>query len=258
MHWRLEQLKDRWIHQKVFSDLRDVRTYKRLRYAPRGLTDPQPLHIRALGGRPVLCRPGTTDSKVLWDTFYHQHHRPPRRPGAVRTIVDLGANVGYTVLDLASQFPNARIIAVEMDSANADLCRRNIRNLEPRCRLVQAAVWTENGTIQYAGDEAWSLSVSQSASHDERAKQRTAPARLLESIFDEFNLDTVDYLKMDIEGTEAAVLRSPAAWADRVRIIKAELHPPAEYQACADALRACGFRCGKDHTHPNCLVARRR
>ena len=257
MYWRLQRLREHLILNRVLAHPQDITTFKTLRYEPAALTGPASLHVKQLGGGPVLCRPGTSDSVVFWEAFYHRYHLPPRGLRPVRCIVDLGANVGYTAAHFAHLYPQARIVAVEMDPENADLFTRNNAALGSRCQLIRAAVWRNDGTIHYAGDQAWSFHVSDPASGDGNG-HRTVPAKRLETIFDELDLRTIDYLKMDIEGAEAEVLQPPMNWASRVRAMKIELHPPADYDRCAAALTACGFRCRPDRRRRDCLVARSR
>jgi hypothetical protein len=44
------------------------------------------------------------------------------------------------------------------------------------------------------------------------------------SLLDKYDLDTIDILKMDIEGSEKNVLENSEDWIDKVKIITAELH----------------------------------
>jgi FkbM family methyltransferase len=256
VYWRIQRWRERLTYGRVFSTSGDIELYKSLRYAPQSVSEAASLRVRALDDASVLCRPRTTDAKVLWDAFYHRFHLPPKGLHPVRCIVDLGANVGYTAAHFAVRYPEARIVAVEMDSENAETCAANLTRLGlgARCELLRAAVWSHDGEVRYSGNEAWSLHVA-SANADDAREYRCAPAKTLDTIFDESGLETVDYLKMDIEGAEAAVLCSPMAWADRVRVMKVELHAPATFTACAEALSRCGFRCVPDRFHPNCLVA---
>ncbi|MHC4063763.1 MAG: FkbM family methyltransferase, partial [Planctomycetota bacterium] len=171
--------------------------YERVRWQPGSFSGPVRLHTRHAGATPLLCRPATTDAKVFWDVFYHRYHLPPKGVHPTGCIVDLGANVGYTAVDLATRYPLARIIAVEMDAENAKLCARNTSPFGPRCQVVWSAVWVTNGQVRYTGRQAWSFRVS-ALDGAVGSGHRSAPARTLEDIFDEFAIDTVDYLKMDI------------------------------------------------------------
>ena len=75
---------------------------------------------------------------------------------------------------------------------------------------------------------------------------------------DEYQIDRVDYLKMDIEGAEADILPLAANWASRVDCLKVELHAPATYESCAAWLSSAGYHCQPDDKHQHCLVATRR
>jgi FkbM family methyltransferase len=234
----------------------DVARYARLRRAygrspasaARGA--PEPLHVRALGGLPVLCR-ASQDVWTFKHTFLAQFHLPPVALPDRATIVDLGSNVGYTVAHLAYRHPTARVIGVEMDAANFALARANTAAFGDRVHLVHAAVWTHDGEIAYGGDADDAFAVSGAAG------PRRAPARRLDSLLDELGIDRVDYLKMDIEGAEAAILGEPAPWLDRVRAMKIEVHPPATLASLRAALEPAGFRCTRDTKHPDCLIALR-
>ena len=47
----------------------------------------------------------------------------------------------------------------------------------------------------------------------------------MNELFDEFGIDRIDLLKLDIEGAEKEVFGSgPTAWLDRVGVIAIELH----------------------------------
>lgn len=201
---------------------------------------------------PLLCRPGTSDADVLWDTFGEAYHRPPVPLPSESTIVDLGANVGYTAVDFAVRHPGARIFAVELDAGNAALAERNLAPFGSRCVVLRAAVWSVDGEVAYGGDEAWGLHVVPGS-----AGERVAPAIQISTLFDRFALDRVDYMKMDIEGAEAEVL-CDAGWLNRVDVLKIEVHPPATLESCEETLRAAGFRVGRDRRHGACVWGSRR
>ena len=254
MHWRLERFRDRLIHRQVFACSHDIALYKQARYDPKALAGPVRLHLRQGGAEPLMCRPGTTDPKVLWDTFHHRYHLPPRGVRPTGWILDLGANVGYTVAHFCWRYPKARVIAVEMDAENVAVCAQNIAGFQPRCELLHAAVWSADGEVRYGGDEAWSLRVS-ALDADAASPAKSAPAMTLDNILDRFAVETVDYLKMDIEGAEAVVLREPGTWAQRVQAMKVEIHPPATTEECRRLLASYGFRCANDTAHSKCIVA---
>lgn len=243
-------------YARLFHSPADAYRYAQLRRRHRaGSAGPAAqLRLRALGGAAVVCRPGQ-DVWTLKHTFLEGFHQPPAELPRSAVIVDLGTNVGYTVADLAHRHPDARIVGVELDAENYEIARRNTARYGDRVTLVHAAVWTENGTVAYGGEAADAFHVTPG---DPPRGARTAPALTLAALFDRLGLERVDYVKMDVEGAEAAILAAPLDWADRVQSLKIELHPPAELDACRAALEGRGFSCGRDARHPHCLVAVRR
>lgn len=57
-----------------------------------------------------------------------KYHLPPDKAISddAALIVDMGANIGCTAADFAHRYQRARVLAVELDQSNADLCRRNL------------------------------------------------------------------------------------------------------------------------------------
>lgn len=240
--WRLAIKKVIWMVRGVRLCPRgDVRAFLACRRT-RSAGKPVELRVRGLPFA-LLCRPGTSDGDVLWDTFGEGFHRPPVTLAPDSTILDLGANVGYTAVDLAARHPGARVIAVELDEENAALAARNLRPFGERCVVVRAAVWSRDGEVAYDGDSAWGLHVVPGG-----AETRRTPALRVSTLLGRLALDWVDYVKMDIEGAEEEVLGDDG-WLKNVGSIKVEIHPPATLESCASALRSAGFHVVRDPRH---------
>ena len=109
------------------------------------------LRLRPLGDRAIHCRSGLSDLGVVYDTFEGRYHLPPAGLEPVRTILDLGSNIGLTIAHYAALYPEARILGVELDAGNFALCRDNIEAFGDRCRVLHAAVWHEPGEVPYGG-----------------------------------------------------------------------------------------------------------
>jgi FkbM family methyltransferase len=186
--------------------------------------------------------------------FGNGFHLPQRTPGGRPFIVDLGANVGYTATHFCRLYPSAQVVAVEMDRANAALARENTAEFRNRCEIVNAAIWSEDGYLFYAGAEKQGYRISELASPEQPCAGRVA-AMCMNSLFAKYEIEHVDYLKMDIEGAEDRVLRGDVTWLERVSTMKIELHPPATYDACSGILNKAGFRCLPDAKHSHCISA---
>jgi hypothetical protein len=212
----------------------DRETYRRLVALRRGgraeLDDHDlvALRIRALGGSTVRIRPRPSDVRAVWTTFVGRYDLPPPALGTPSLVLDLGAKVGLSMAHMAARWPECRVVGVEPDPAAAELCRQNVAPWEPRCVLVEI------------GDEAGGLPVSL-----ERLLSELTPGQ------------DIDYLRMDLEGAEARVLRESARWARRVRCIKVEVHRAYTVAACARDLGALGFTTSVDSRHGAAVVGTR-
>lgn len=235
--------------------VQDAIKYRRLNRHGRQLQQVA-IRVRALGGRVVLCRCGTSDKAVLRDTFIEGYHRPtwPVRGSAV--IIDLGCNVGYTTADFAARYPDAVVVGVEMDAANAELAKLNTAAFGSRVTIVNAAVWNEDGELGYtATNGEWAFRVSK-LDGDACATKRVRSVTL-DTLFEMLQISRVDFMKIDVEGAEAAILQADACWLQKVTSIALEVHGPATMEGCVELLTNAGFRCERSKQLPMGLLARR-
>jgi FkbM family methyltransferase len=169
----------------------------------------------------VMLRNNKTDQEGFLAAFLHQYHRSPVDLGKTPVIVDLGSNIGLTIVDFKRQYPLARIIGVEMDKGNFDLCNINIAQFTD-CISTHAAIWKENGFISYQGKDEQSYAV-EATSFGHKGLVRSI---IMDDILKENKITVVDYLKMDIEGSEKAVLLESTAktWLRKVKYLSIEVH----------------------------------
>ncbi len=230
------------------SDLASLRRWLGAR--PTGPQEVLELRLRPLHGSRFHLRAGTADVWALPDTFLPAEHLPPRAldPSSVRTIWDLGANVGASMAHLAVLHPQAKVMGVELDGENAALCRRNIEPWADRCELVNGAVWTTDGEVGYSRDGRDELSFRVGDGQTEGA-DGTVPAFSLNTLLARQGGGIVDYVKMDIEGAEQSILRENTDWAQHVRAIKVEVHEPYTVEDCVADLSRLGFQAEPEFAH---------
>lgn len=212
----------------------DPESRRNLEHARRRIgADPTQVHLRALRGEPLWVRPGTDDPWIVRETMTYADCLPPAALGEPRVILDLGANIGASMALLATRFPRARIIGVEPDPANAELCRANVRPWSDRCEVVEAAAWTSDGTVRLSGTDVSALTVAPTG--------RDVRAMTIASLLAEHADGHADYIKMDIEGAEVELLSENTAWAGSVRCVSVEVHAPYTASRCEADLRALDF-----------------
>lgn len=169
---------------------------------------------------PIMVRTGESDLDVFDQIFVDNHYRVATKEP--HFIADLGANVGYSSIYFARNFPEALIVAVEPDLSNYALLCENTRSY-PNVRPINAAVWKDNRSnlgIVNPTDDRWAIRVGQVESD-----QGAVPTITLEDVQALNPGRPIDLLKMDIEGAEYEVFaEGDCHWLDRVGTIMIELH----------------------------------
>ncbi len=193
---------------------------------------------RAMGSRPVRLRRGRhrftidcrrTDELIRDGTYtfgiirelvirncYTRGRIAPVAETAA-TVLDLGANRGVFSAMMAATAK--RVIAVETLAEYA-------RSIEVNMRA--------NGFTNYAIENAF---VGEGGIFDDRKQATISMGELM----NKYGLETVDLVKMDIEGSEYSVFRDED-WLDRVSAISMEVHPEwGNVREVLDALTRHGF-----------------
>lgn len=217
------------------------------------------LSMLGLGGREVRVRSGTSDLKVLIETFEGMWHLPPAKLADDAVILDLGSNIGTTAADMGFRYPRARVWCVEMDGANAEMCRKNTAWMGDRCRVEHGAAWVESGAVKYGGKDFWSRRVrwiwdlANLLAEPEIGSVRAIGVRdLVERVMDEWRpkRGVIDYVKMDVEGSEAAIFEGDVDWLRHVSAIRVHVHQPVTIERIISRLTTGGMvvrRCWKHH-----------
>lgn len=178
------------------------------------------------------------DLVVFWMIFVRRHY-PVK--ASDRVIVDVGANIGVFTIYAARQAPSARIIAVEPFPDTSRRLRRHLEDnrIADRVTVLTCAVAGQSGRGEM--DAAEGIPSQYRRIHSEitatlNTKHRGVAAlddvagvpvnsKTLADILDLANADNVDLMKMNIHGSEYAVLmNAPASVLQRFRRIAVQYH----------------------------------
>lgn len=136
-------------------------------------------------------------------------------------ILDLGANIGLSIIFFQELYPNAEIIALEADPQVFRYLQSNINSQDyPNVKLINKAVWYENSWLNFASEGADSGQIDcASSNHNYKTVQVEAVdiAELLSN-------QAFDFIKMDIEGAEEFVLPRCQGLLDSVNHLFIEYH----------------------------------
>ena len=134
----------------------------------------------------------------------------PALPGVddVSMVVDVGANCGAASVYFARCYPAATVHAIEPGSAPFDLLARNTRDLE-NVQLHKLGLFSvDREATLYAGiHDAGTASIfARAGRNSERSEQVTL--REARRWLDEQGIESIDVLKVDVEGSELEILGS--------------------------------------------------
>ena len=163
----------------------------------------------------------------------------------VRTIADIGANVGFFAMVARAHFPAARIQCYEPNPRVHPYLRQNTAAL--RVEVFPEAVGARDGWARvHDPGESNAASTSPAESAGEGVRQ-VSLGTVVERLGGQ-----VDLAKIDCEGAEWELFTEPAPWA-RIRHVRMEYHLVGghTYGDVSAALHGLGFRIGHHRAEGN-------
>jgi FkbM family methyltransferase len=220
----------------------------------RGIAESPGLYVQLKLGRhgrlrvpglkaPIAIRKNPSDYATFREVLVCEDYTLP--DGFVpATVLDAGANIGLTSVFLASRFPEAQIISVEPDDENFNLLRSNTGPY-PNIRPLRSGVWPRTCFLELVdtGEGPNSYQVKESQTHGVHSFEAVSPRKLM----DDFGWQSIDLLKVDIEGAELELFSSAVeSWLPHTRMLFVETHDrmrPGCTQALFSALSGIRYNC---------------
>jgi FkbM family methyltransferase len=141
-------------------------------------------------------------------------------------IIDAGSNIGLTSVYLSNYFPGSNFIAIEPDTSNFESVSYNLdANGILNAAKVKGGLWSKNTNLKIVNDfrdqKDWSIRV------EETTEDGDLKAFSIQSLIKEHNFETIDLLKIDIEGSEKEVFTGVGAdvsFLAKTKCIAIEIH----------------------------------
>jgi FkbM family methyltransferase len=191
-----------------------------MRFVPRSRQRWTRLEIVYAGRRLSWYVSDASELTALADVLCYQQYRLPSEL-LPETIIDLGSNVGGSILYFASCYPNARIYGIEPDPETFRKLEANVAPLE-NVEVRRLAVADHDGEAEFfPHPHTWASSLKPTFA---TAPGITVQVRTLDSLMDELGLDRVDLIKLDVEGSEHDVLQAFEGLPTRAAALIGELH----------------------------------
>jgi FkbM family methyltransferase len=243
-----------------------VSTYVRMLAPPTA--DPRRRRVwLQVGSTPieVVHRNNSSDRAMIVEVLIRSAYRLPpdvSLPEAP-TIVDLGANAGFSAAYLNACHPSARMVLVEPVDESASVAEANATTNGWSWTIDRVAVSDRTGPVDLYVNGWWASCTIKEEVASRRSRWgrpeatldrgvRQVPGTTVAELLDRHHLSWVDVMKVDIEGAEIDAITDGAAWLQSVGTILIELHhkdldaSTVRYRLeDAGFVRAAGFRSGR-------------
>jgi len=199
----------------------------------------------SVGGLRLDVQPGNGElylyQEIFRDAAYEQHPAFRLQPGWC--VVDVGANIGVYSLR-AARAGCARVLALEPDPSTFARLTRHIRlNRADAVIPLAVAAGAEPGRAIYRRGSASTtgrlLRLRESSSTN--AVEFVVEIEPLARLLDRHGFNTVNLLKIDVEGDEAEVLKGAAPALARIERVVMEFHGDAQLAESESLLASHGL-----------------
>jgi FkbM family methyltransferase len=171
---------------------------------------------------PFLLRVGSSDIPTFDQVFLNEEYEM-KLPFVPKTIIDAGANIGLASIYFISSYPEAQIVAIEPDDENYEVLCNNIKPYE-NINSIKAGLWYKTAELEISDKYKmgkWAMVV------EEKKENLTGGINTITitEIMQKVGWETVDLLKIDIEGSERFLFKENyLSWLPKCKVIVIELH----------------------------------
>lgn len=173
---------------------------------------------------PVYLRLRTSDVLVFSQVFVIDQYnlKSIKYP---QVIVDAGANIGLTSVFYANKYPEARIFAIEPESSNYEILKKNISPY-PKITAIHAGLWKDNKDLNVVdpGLGNYGFQAVDHCRSDRPDNIQSVPGVTIDKLMVDYEIKHIDILKIDVEGAEKEIFENASSWISRVGVIEVEMH----------------------------------
>lgn len=139
-------------------------------------------------------------------------------------IIDAGCNIGLASVYLSTFFPKSNFIIIEPDSSNFESIGYNFEmNDISKAVKIKGGLWSKNANLKLVNDFRdkmdWSIRV------EETTEETDLKAFSIPYLLQEHDFETIDILKIDIEGSEKEIFsNTDVSFLEKTKCIAIEIH----------------------------------
>lgn len=171
--------------------------------------------------QPIFLRNNTSDIPTFMQVIFNQDYLMDYN-FEPKVIFDCGANIGLGTVYFKNKFPDAKIISIEPEQSNFELLLKNTKEYS-NVFCLKGGIWSKstNLVIKDVGLGNWGFMIEEfDTSTKDSIKSYT-----IDDIMKQFDIDQIDILKIDIEGSEKELFESNyEEWLPKTKVLIVELH----------------------------------
>jgi FkbM family methyltransferase len=190
-------------------------------------------------GRDVFYRPATSDPLAIYQVLVRsrdkaEYYLPPRLQPNV--ILDIGSNIGSSILFFHDQFPNAQIFGFEPHPDTFRVLEKNVGRL-PSVKIFNYGLGAADAELSIPFDNAdfsRFMGSTEGADWSGPLSPTACQIRHAGTVVTDLGLTSADLIKIDCEGAEYDVLTSlPLDLLRRCKWIVGEMHDASAFPLLA-------------------------
>lgn len=175
---------------------------------------------------PIKLRKGTSDIPAFKAIFAHSEYEVTLN-FTPSTIIDVGANVGLAAIYFVNKYPKSTVFCIEPEKTNFELLKENVakyNNIHPLKNAISNQSGQTINVIDIGGGN-WAFRTEAVEFSQNKKVNDSAKTITITDIMKQNGLDTIDILKIDVEGAEGQLFESRYQdWLPRTRCLLIELH----------------------------------
>lgn len=170
----------------------------------------------------------TEELEAIYKDIFIQKEYPFKTIVDSPVILDCGAHIGLATLYFKKLYPNARITAFEPNPRSFELLKLNIKqNNLTNIKLINAAISNKEGKIDFYVEKdipnPWGWGDS-AVINKWYSKEKNKTIKVKSLRLSSFIKNTIDLIKLDIEGLEEIILKEVEGKLTLVKEIIIEFH----------------------------------
>jgi FkbM family methyltransferase len=172
----------------------------------------------------ICCRKFSSDIDVFKQIFFDNefndlHELILNQKIEIKTILDLGGNIGISSLWFNSTYKNPQIFIVEPDVDNFRILEENLKLNKVNSTNINKGIWKDSRKLYFdrtfRDAQSWSIALTEKPISKEYINSIS-----IDDLVKQYQITKIDLLKIDIEGGEVSVFDNEGEGLNFLKITK--------------------------------------